>query len=443
MKYKLSTVKELFLLVLVKILLEISYVFYVGKLYGYYGFVYSLNYYKLFESYLVFTVIFLLLPKNEKSASRIILRFLFLTMIIPTLSFYALADESRVYFYLFSCSFMLTVVICTIFPHISLRRIKLSNKFLLSLIFMFSFVTYILFIRANGIPSLTALNLSRVYEIRSNIVYNSRLLMYFVFWQIKVINPFLIGFCYYQKKYRGLFIVLIMQLILYLITGHKSILFSPVLVLAVAYILKHNKSIMGLVSKLLVCGISSSLLIFLANISEWPANLLIRRVLFVPALNYFHYYDFFSSHRQFLYLAEGQIGRLLSIKSPYDMPIVNLIGETYYNNPATSANTGYLGDAYANFGWYGMILFSLILGILLLLIDSFSSKSELSITMAAMIVPAFSLIESALLTTLLSNGLIISMIIIYLYKPNTSQNGAIFYKNRSVKKHKEGYRIEL
>ena len=415
MKIKKATLIDFLLLVVIKILLEISYTFYVGKLYGYYGFVSSLSIYKLVESYLAFIVVFMFLPKSEKNVSSIVMRFLFLVMIIPMQSFYALADEARAFFYLFNISFLLTIIVCALMPKCSIKKIKHSNRLLIFVLVVLSLVTYILLIRSNGLPSLLAFNLSKVYQIRSSIIYNPRILMYFVFWQVKVINPFLIGIFFTKKQYKRLLLVMFMQLFIFLLTGHKSILFSPILVLTVIHVIKKEKIMLTLVSKLLILGIGVSLIVFLMNISEWPANLLIRRVLFVPALNYFHYYDFFS-HNEYLYLAEGQIGKLFSLTSPYSIPIVNLIGKIYYNNVNTSANTGYLGDAYANFGWYGMLIYSVVLGLLLKVFDTFASKSELTIAVAVIIIPMFSLIESALLTTILSNGLIMSMIFIYLYK---------------------------
>ena len=153
-----------------------------------------------------------------------------------------------------------------------------------------------------------------------------------------------------------------------------------------------------------------------------PASLLIRRVLFVPAQLSFYYYDFFSKH-QLMYLAESHLNPVLS--NPYTMPTVHLIGKIYYNSPAMAANTGYLGDAYMNFGFLGMLLFSVILGILVVIMDSITARTDITVAVGATIMPIYALVNGALFTVLGTRGLLLGMFIVWLYSQRASHSATL------------------
>lgn len=95
---------------------------------------------------------------------------------------------------------------------------------LLGFLILIVFVNLLVF---NGLPSLTAINLFDVYDVRKSVNYGLPLMGYLVPWLGKVINPFLIGMFLYKKEIRWSIFFLFLQILLYLYTGHKSFLFSP------------------------------------------------------------------------------------------------------------------------------------------------------------------------------------------------------------------------
>jgi len=399
-----------FLIILFKILLEAVYLLYISKQYAYYGFTLNVNEVKLLESYFICIIMYFLLNKNEHRPSSIVIIILFLFMMIPTLSLYWLKDESRLYVYFFSLSFFITSLI-TKLPYLKIWKIKNSNKVVIPFIVVLSLSVYYIILYYNGLPSARALDLLSVYEVRSGFNQGHWIMGYLIPWQARVLNVFLLCLGFYKKNYKLVVVALGMQLILFLMTGHKSFLFIPVLVLGLYFAIR-----LGSIRKLLAAGLilvlSAGLLAYYLFHVHALLSIVIRRVFFVPAQNYFYYYDFFS-HNEFVKLSHSIFGFLFPY--PYDMSIPNLIGLEYYNSPGMWVNTGYLADAYMNFGLLGMIIFSVVLGVVLLFTDSIIKGFKNSL-FTAMIVPSyFSLIDGALFTTLLTGGILFSLLLLYLY----------------------------
>jgi hypothetical protein len=65
------------------------------------------------------------------------------------------------------------------------------------------------------------------------------------------------------------------------------------------------------------------------------------------------------------------------IEYPYELNSSHLIGYHYYNNVLTGANTGWLGSGYMHFGFAGMLIYAVIIGLLLGLVDMLCKKERL------------------------------------------------------------------
>jgi hypothetical protein len=95
------------------------------------------------------------------------------------------------------------------------------------------------------------------------------------------------------------------------------------------------------------------------------------------------------------------------------MEIPRIIGKVYYNNANSWVNTGWVGDAYMNFGALGILLFSAGLALFIKIMDSVQIKGvkgeTFSVVLGALI--ALLLINGAFLTSLLSHGLFLLFLI--------------------------------
>jgi len=410
---------EFLLLITFKVLLEVSYVHFVSPLYEYTGFSLDLNMVKLFESYISLTVLFFCLPQGEKKISTVGFQLLFLLMIVPSLSLYALINGPRIYLYFFIASFCLTMSTVKIFPIVKMKKIKNANFILFFLLGIISIFVYIVLLKLNGVPNLRAIALSTVYEIRSEVNYGSEIMGYLLKWQANVINCFLIGLAWYKRKYFVMLLVLGLQVVLFLICAHKSFLFSPFLVLFLLYAIERKQlmlfSLASLVIVILFC-----FALYELKVTNFPASMFIRRVLFVPARISFSYYDFFSKN-EYLYLSHSKMGFGL-MEDPYedyDMSVAHMMGMIYSDNPEKSMNTGYLGEAYMNFGFGGMLIFSLMLGLVFVVADSISKKTSITIAIAAIAMPIVSLVNGAFLSRMLTGGFLLSLFVLWLYQERT------------------------
>jgi hypothetical protein len=158
--------------------------------------------------------------------------------------------------------------------------------------------------------------------------------------------------------------------------------------------------------------ILGSYIVFLATGNHLAPSLLIRRLFFVPAANHLIYYDFFSQpDHPFVMLSNSILEGFF--RYPYDFPIVKVIAWEYWGRDF-SPNVGYLADAFAHFGFMGMFVFSMILGLFLRVIDSIGARLPANLVTAIVATPAMALVNSALFTSLLTHGLILTMITLWM-----------------------------
>lgn len=416
MKISKKTLLDLFLLLVFKAILEVSYKLIINPIYGYSGFILDLNFLKLFESYIFLILIFFFLPRGQEKISTIGLKLLFLMIIIPTLSIYALTNAPRPYLYFLLVSFCITIFTVKIFPAIKLKKTRNTNIILVCVLGIITIIVYTVLIKINSIPSLRALVFANVYEIRSEVSYGPSIMGYLVPWQANIVNCFLIGFTWYKRRYFAFILVAGLQLLIFLITAHKAFLFNPLLILFLIYAVKRKRlmslSLVGFISIVLF-----SFALYELKITNMPASLFIRRTLFVPAKISFDYYDFFSQNEK-TNLSQSKIGLGL-FENPYedyDMSTANMMGMYYYNDAKCNMNAGYMGDAYMNFGFVGMLIFGSIVGLIFVVADSFSRNISIFAAIAFFVKPITGLVNGALFTVMLTGGFLLSFLFIYLFR---------------------------
>lgn len=411
MKVSKKQLYELGAILAFKCVLELVYVFFVNPMFAYTGFTIQPSIVKFLESYLLALVLFFCLPKGERKLSAVATKILYIFMVIPTLSLYFLNDESRRFLYLFMTGFWLTLLTVRILPRFRVRRLRNSNYVMFIVLSVISVVVCALLIYFNGLPTLRALNFSSVYDIRRSVDYGPSVMRYLVNWQANVINCFLIGVAWYRRRYGLLLISLGLQFVLFLTTGHKSYLFIPFFVFLVLYAIQ-KQSLMKILLLGLIAVIFLSFMIYIFGWSVTPASFLIRRVFFVPSKIYFYYYDFFSQNDLVL-LSQSRLGFFLD--SPYDISTANMMGMLYAGKAETHMNAGYLADAYMNFGALGVLFFSVLVGVIFSLLDSVTAKIDIVISASALVVPIRNLYGGALLTTLITHGLLFGVLLTWLY----------------------------
>lgn len=376
----------------------------------------NIDYLKLLESYLL-TVILALPLRNKIVKPSDFLGVVFLAAaIIPTLSFYALNSKERLFMYYMAIAYLIVIYSARLFPGIRFRYIKQGNKIMIffgSLLVLFVLALMI----KNGGLNYFNLDLTRVYEYRGEVsrVINMGILGYLNTWVFKVINPALMVWALLRNKKKLLILFISIQVLFFGISSHKSVLFYPFLILGVYYLFnsRYYKKItsymfLGLSFLVIICGLFA---IWWEQI--WPATLFIRRVFYVPALLNFTYYEVFSQLGH-VYLSNSIFALLVDYPFSYDY--TRIISLHLFGHPNTNCNNGFLATSYMHFGLGGVVVYSVIVGLLLWMVDSLSFKRlPVWVAISISIVPFFSLFTSADLTTaLLTHGIMVVLILLWL-----------------------------
>lgn len=411
--YKNIRNRSILLRILYRGILDISYVLAISEYWSYYmNLTLNVSFFRLILSYFITSVVAFCTPILKKDLVTFFLNIQLYIMLIPMCSLYGLSDRSLVYLFgVSSCHCMQCLLISKkIQIHLE-RKICLRGNIPLLILFLIAllFITVMNLIRVNGFPTLEAFNLYQVYDVRNKVSTIRGVMGYLIPWCAKVVMPFLLVFFLNRKRVVASLLIIISQLYFYTVFAQKTFLFTPFLATFVYICVKK-----GLLDWCIERGISllvfSVTAMFLIN-KNWimPISLLVRRVLFVPATIKFAYYDFFSVNSK-VHFADGTLGHILKIQSPYELQIPKIISE-YLGRPSSNCNAGYLGDAYANGGWIGVFAMSILIIIFVKILDKLGSNMDKAVLIASCLYLFYSLNDSALLTTLLTGGGILLLFI--------------------------------
>jgi len=335
---------------------------------------------------------------------------------MPMLTIFAFMNESRIFTYAVTLFWMLVFILLQV-PSKSLPPLKQKKILLFSLLFFFGTIVFFMIYKYLGIS--INFNLNRVYDIRFQFVEKKIFLAGYLFnWQGYILNPVFLAYFIRRRKWIYATLILFFQIILFSVTGMKSFLFVIPFMLALMWITTRKNPLVyiaiGLTAIILL-----GMLSYMLSDDIYISSLITRRFLLVPARLSFLYYDFFS-HHDYIFLSHSIFCFFLDY--PYHLNPANLIGEIYFNSPSTHANTGIVGDAYMNFGFVGLALWSILFALVLKLIDSCSKRKDKKIAIAAIAMPVIILLNSGLLTGLLTHGLLLALLILYLLPKETHEN---------------------
>tara|TARA_A100001015_G_scaffold244565_1_gene280109 strand:- start:2532 stop:3512 length:981 start_codon:yes stop_codon:yes gene_type:complete len=256
-------------------------------------------------------------------------------------------------------------------------------------------------------------------QLSSDLIYDQRetyhntsnkYLDYILTWLYKVLIP-LIFILSISNKSRIISILSMLGILtLFLTTAMKGILFS---ILILIFFVLYKKSF---IQQSLSINIYLILLIWISYFIDKTTNIYImtslfaRRTFLTPALVKSKYFEFFENNHMYL----GNSVFRSFVDNPYETNTAKVIGETYLG--VGWANTGFLGDAFMNFGLPGIIIYSIITSLIILY---FSKLNPLPITAGIFVLFVFTLNDGSLFTQMLTGGgfLLIPLSYIFLYTP--------------------------
>jgi len=418
LKIKKQDLHSFFSFFLYKIILDFSYYFVISQAFGYMKFGLNLNIPKLVESYFLLFIIFVLMPKSKEKLSNIMVWLLILISYVSMLTLFAFMNQPRGYIYAVT-GFWILVFLLLKLPVVRFNSIKkIQSKIIRYSIFIgLSGIAFFLIYKYLGI--VFNFDLTKVYEIRREYVQTGIPFAGYLFtWLAYIVNPIFFALFLVKRKWIWVGVIIFLQILLFSVTGLKAFLFVLPFVLALMWGISCKNPLAWMVTGLSIVILAGIFSYWLAD-DLWVSSLFTRRALLVPAQLSFLYYDFFSQNPH-TFLSQHRIFRIFS-DYPYHLNPPHLIGEVYFNRPEMGANNGIYADAYMNFGFIGLVLWAFLLTIILKLMDSFSKNKEMRVTIAAIAMPVIFLTNSALLTCLLTHGLLLALLLLYLL-PKRNEN---------------------
>ncbi|MHA6250731.1 hypothetical protein [Oceanobacillus sp. CAU 1775] len=212
-----------------------------------------------------------------------------------------------------------------------------------------------------------------------------------------------------QKRYILFTLMSLVQLFLFAFGGHKTALFILVISVMAVYILKKNYK-KQLVPLLIIVNILGMIESLYNDGLSFIVAFLQRRNMFQTNLISSWYYEFFSNNEPD-YLQQS-ILRLFGFESNYDMPIPFIISVDYTGRVG-GANNGMAGDAFANFGWVGLLFYPLLLIFALRFFDYCAKGIDYRILFAVSIIFTINFVNSSFFTVLLTHGFIFITFALY------------------------------
>lgn len=258
--------------------------------------------------------------------------------------------------------------------------------------------------------------LSAIYEVREEysegLAAGGRSVAFAITWLVNVVGPLLMAVGLVRGRWLLLAVGLLLELGIFATTGFKSSLLAPVALVIVHLVLRYGARSFsavlsfGVGALILLCVLLDALVDRLFLVS-W----LVRRFLVTPGLSAGRFFEYFSEN-SFAHLGHSILEGI--VRTPYDLTPPYVIGMAYEGR-MFSANANIWADGFANFGVVGMLLASLLAGGVIYLFDSLTRQrgsGQKRIVALMLVLPAITFSNSALLTSLMTHGVLIILLVV-------------------------------
>jgi hypothetical protein len=256
---------------------------------------------------------------------------------------------------------------------------------------------------------------SDVYSVRA--VFSDQApgaLGYLVDWQAGVINPLLIVLGLHYRRRLLVFAGILGELLIYSVTGFKSVLFAVLVIAAFLLAMRQKNPQKASVAGTRTAFAFAAVVAMAAAVDTWRGgiawtSLFVRRLALVVGTNTGYYYQYFTTAPK-THLAYGITGWLLG-ETPVTPPPPRIAAAAYHGS-VLDPNANLWADAYANFGLVGVIASTLLLAAFLWYYDCCARNTSRVIATVLIVVPSLSLANSALLTCLLTHGMLLALLLV-------------------------------
>lgn len=413
-KIKGLEINTFILLILYKLSLDIVYVYFIVPYYSYTGMDYSPSYNKYAISTIIFIIASVQIIKiiRNRNSSMVMVLLINLVYFIPGCTFYAFSNINKNYFIFFIFYWLIFNFLNLILPMIDFGFKEVKNKKKVFYVILSIIVVGAVFITGKYNGFKLHFSMFDVYGLRSSV---SEMNLPGIIGYFKPVASSLIpiGAILFMKQKRFfLFTVLVfVQLFLFSFGGHKTTLFVLIVAILAVVILKENY-VKKIVPTLILINFLAIIETLYRNELSYIAAFFHRRNMFTTNLISSWYYEFFSANTPD-YLQQS-ILKYFGFNSSYDTPIPHIISLIYTGNSG-GANNGMVGDAFANFGWVGLVFYPLMLTLAFRFYDYCSKGIDPNILFVVSIIFTINFINSSFFTVLLTHGFIFITIALYFF----------------------------
>jgi len=403
--------------------LLVTYVFNISQNWSYMGFQQIGSVWPVVASLFLSSTFAAFIPVAIDTRS-FLLTVLHYTFFIP--SFLILASIGLDFEYLFA------LVICFFFvfstsslPLRTLGVTRLTRKAFFAVVGILLTLSVALMAAYGGLGSFN-LNIFEVYEFRREASAGMPAVFSYLFSGVsKVVAPMSLALAIYFRSTFLFMLSSICIILLFGMTSHKSVLFLPVFVVAFFLALQKAKSIKPILYLLIGVGFVSIMeIIYTAILSPAQPGLyntfIIRRALFVPPLLDSLYIEFFRESQK-LYWSTSRFSLGIS-DNPYDLSAPFLIGREFFGRDEMSANTGIIGSGFSHAGYVGVMLYSVLAGLLLAFLRAYGRIVGHPLISAASLSIFVSIVTSTdFATAILTHGLLLLIVLLMFFPKEGSR----------------------
>jgi hypothetical protein len=235
------------------------------------------------------------------------------------------------------------------------------------------------------------------------------------------LGPILVSMGYVHKRWGMLSVGILGLLSVFALSGTKTDLLAPLFLLLLFLLISGNRRWFA---QKIMCA---ACLLILLSIAEFAlrdsytlSTYFVRRQIFGPSLLTATYWDFFRDNPH-VYYSDSFLRWL--VPPQYDLPIAQLIGEVRFHSFENNANANFWATAFAHVGYIGMVVTTFALGMLLRLIDSIAHHGEMLVACLVVGICSITWSNGALETSLLSNGVGFSILILCVLRVPPQKSG--------------------
>jgi hypothetical protein len=226
----------------------------------------------------------------------------------------------------------------------------------------------------------------------------------------------------HRRQWVQLLLYVVASILLFGLTSNRGHFFIVFVSLAFYWVaLRKNPFVWivgGAMATALVAGLSYQVSPSLRMIGDFT----IGRVMFVPAIANFFFYEFFSTNPH-TYWSDTRLTFGL-VNNPYGLTGARVVFDHFYGQDLSddvfygNANTGFLGAGYGHAGFLGMTIYAVLVGFMVRLSHSLASKTAPAIAFGALsymfVLALFT--SSDLPTLVLTHGYLIAIVLVLLLK---------------------------